>query len=189
VYLYILAYLLIVGFFTIEFLLRKGRAAKSFDAQSIDRGSTRLIGLTFTIALVLPLLLNYFWPFSRFNSRNIPGIAGLAAMLAGLLLRIWSMTTLGKFYTRTLLVTDRQEVVQSGPYRMIRNPGYLGSLLIWIGLELALNNWLAMVLVALLMSSVYVYRIHAEEVMMVKNFGNAYQEYMRCTWRIIPFIY
>ena len=45
--------------------------------------------------------------------------------------------------------------MQSGPYRLIRHPGYLGTLLFWIGLPLALANWIALLLVMLLMVVAY----------------------------------
>lgn len=44
--------------------------------------------------------------------------------VSGLALRVWSMRTLGAFYTRTLRTAQNQHVVDTGPYRMIRHPGY-----------------------------------------------------------------
>jgi protein-S-isoprenylcysteine O-methyltransferase Ste14 len=42
------------------------------------------------------------------------------------------MRTLGRAYSRTLR-TERERVVEAGPYRHVRHPGYLGSNLIWLG--------------------------------------------------------
>src|SRR5258708_1479204 len=58
-------------------------------------------------------------------------------MIIGLTLRVWAAQVLGRFYTRTLRTTDKQRIVQSGPYHLIRHPGYLGTILIWIGAGLA----------------------------------------------------
>jgi len=46
------------------------------------------------------------------------------------------MRTLGASYSRTLRTDDAQRVVDDGPYRLIRHPGYAGSLLVWSGFAL-----------------------------------------------------
>ncbi len=58
---------------------------------------------------------------------------GLVIMLLGLGLRVWSMRVLGAYYSRTLRVTDTQVIVTQGPYRIVRHPGYLGTILLWVG--------------------------------------------------------
>ncbi|MHB2024394.1 MAG: methyltransferase family protein [Mycobacteriales bacterium] len=65
--------------------------------------------------------------------------AGLVVEATGLAWRAWSMRTLGRSYSRTLRVVegdDQQAVVDAGPYRLIRHPGYQGSLLTWVGFAL-----------------------------------------------------
>jgi hypothetical protein len=54
------------------------------------------------------------------------------------------MIVLGRFYTRTLVTVSNQELVNRGAYRLVRHPGYRGSLLTWTGASLALapQNWL-----------------------------------------------
>ncbi len=114
---------------------------------------------------------------------------GLVIMLLGLALRVWSMRALGAYYSRTLRVTDAQVIVTQGPYRVVRHPGYLGTILLWVGSGLALANWIATVGVALLMLGVYGYRIRSEEGMLLTTFGEHYREYCRHTWRLLPFLY
>ena len=48
----------------------------------------------------------------------------------GLALRAWSMRALGSYYSRTLRTTSDQVVIESGPYRVIRHPGYFGSIMV-----------------------------------------------------------
>jgi protein-S-isoprenylcysteine O-methyltransferase Ste14 len=114
---------------------------------------------------------------------------GVGAMVLGLWLRIWSMQVLGRFYSRTLQISEGQTIVQHGPYRWIRNPGYLGSLLVWVGFGLASGNWLTTLTTALLMSLAYQYRIVAEEAMLLEAFGDLYRGYMGRSWRLLPLIY
>ncbi len=183
----VLAYTLLVGFFVIEIFLRKGRSAKSLEASDSDKGSTVLIGASFGVALLLPPLLNLLqlgqikWPIVIW--------LGLLVMLLGLGLRVWSMRVLGAYYSRTLRVTTEQVIVTQGPYRILRHPGYLGTMLVWIGSGLSLGNWIAALLIALLMLAVYGYRIRSEEAMLLATFGDRYQQYRRRTWKLLPFLY
>jgi protein-S-isoprenylcysteine O-methyltransferase Ste14 len=130
-----LAYLLLGLFFTLERRLRQGQSAQSLETGASDRHSTRLIGgalLVSLLAMLLAPLLN------RIQHRRsaIPaagGWAGLGLMLGGIGLRAWANTPLWAFYTRTLRVSEEQQLIQDGPYQVLRHPGYSGSLLLWIG--------------------------------------------------------
>jgi protein-S-isoprenylcysteine O-methyltransferase len=53
-----------------------------------------------------------------------------------LALKTWAVRTSGRFDTRTLRSASDQSVTDSGPYRLVRHPGYLGALLLWIGFGL-----------------------------------------------------
>jgi protein-S-isoprenylcysteine O-methyltransferase len=98
------------------------------------------------------------------------------------------MSVLGKFYTRTLKVVENQTIVREGPYRMIRHPGYLASILIWSGVAVSTQNWIVLVVVLIVMFSVYIYRIQTEEKMLVET-NSDYTQYQKNTWRLIPLVY
>ena len=183
----VLAYVLIAGFFAIEIFMRQGTSAKSLEVTDSDKGSTILIGASFGVAIVLPPLLNALHVGQ--TTTAIVGWLGLVIMLLGLGLRVWSMRVLGAYYSRMLRVTDAQTIVTQGPYHVIRHPGYLGTMLVWIGSGLALANWIAAVLIALLMFGIYCYRIHSEEAMLLATFGDRYQQYCQQTWKLLPFLY
>ncbi len=183
----VLAYVCIAGFFAIETFLRQGAPAKSLETTDSDKGSTLLIGASFGAAIVLPLLLNLL----QVGRMAIPIVSwfGLVTMLLGLGLRAWSMRILGAYYSRTLRVAETQVIVTQGPYRVVRHPGYLGTILVWVGSGLALANWIATGLVAVLMFAVYTYRIRSEEAMLLTTFGERYQQYCQHTWKLLPFLY
>ena len=54
-------------------------------------------------------------------------------MLLGLLIRVWLARTPGGFYRRTLRVTEKEQIVEKGAYRLVRHPGYLGITLSYVG--------------------------------------------------------
>lgn len=114
---------------------------------------------------------------------------GLALMVAGVGLRVWAMRVLGEYYTRTLRTAQQQNLVDRGPYRVIRHPGYLGVLMLWVGAGLATANWMATLLIALVMFVAYHYRIQSEEQMLAATFGEQYRQYAGRTRRLIPFVF
>jgi protein-S-isoprenylcysteine O-methyltransferase Ste14 len=181
------AYVLLVSFFLLESFLRKDKTAKSIEKSSSDNKSTVLILLTFFVVLVLSIILNLFH-FGLFNSESI-AITGIAVMITGILIRIHSMLTLSKFYTRTLITVDNQELVKKGLYKLIRHPGYLGTILIWSGAGLAMQNEIIFLVGTLLVIIAYYYRIDNEEKMLIGTFGQKYSEYKKTTWRLVPLIW
>jgi protein-S-isoprenylcysteine O-methyltransferase Ste14 len=187
----ILAYTIIGIFFVTERQLRRGQAALTLDAGQADRGSTHLIGAAFGIminVLLVAPLLNHL-RVGQFKTRSYIPWLGIPLMVVGLLLRAWANRTLGEFYTRTLVTTAQQSIVEAGPYRLLRHPGYLGNILMWLGAALATANWIALALAVLTMLTAYLYRIHSEEEMLKGAFGEKFENYRARTWSLIPGVY
>jgi protein-S-isoprenylcysteine O-methyltransferase Ste14 len=186
----IFAYLLIALFSVSERRLRKGQQAQTFDAGVFDRHSTRRLGIAYGIAIISLL----FAPILNYLSighilYTLAGWVGLAITLGGITLRVWANLILGEFYTRTLRVLANQSVVQRGPYRLIRHPGYLGTIVMWAGAGLAAANWIVILIVLVTMSIAYHYRIQAEETMLLDRLGQQYADYKARTWKLLPFVY
>jgi hypothetical protein len=127
----------IAGLFVLEALTRRRGVASSLGTSEDDQGTTRMIITAYALAADLPPLLRRL-PVPRLPPATAP--AGLILEATGLALRAWSMRTLGASYTRTLRTGEDQRVVDEGPYRLIRHPGYAGSLLTWSGFALASRN-------------------------------------------------
>src|SRR5262245_37807492 len=106
------------------------------------------------------------------------GIYGRKKMLGGLALRWWANAVLGRFYTSTLRLTEGQQIVRAGPYRLVRHPGYGGVLLLWAGAGLASQNGAVAAIVLSVMSVAYAYRIKSEESLLQAGFGDQYRSYM-----------
>jgi len=187
--------------YVVQSELRFGAKARAHRGGASDRGSTLVLSLASLLAVLggvivmkgrVPFLSSpipawLFWP------GNIPGMAavawaGVAASFAGLLLRLWAVLTLRKRYTRTLLIQDDHGLERKGPYRLVRHPGYLGSLLCLNGFALASGS--AAVTVASLTATLwaYAYRIRSEDAMLVNAFGEDYETYRREVRALLPFI-
>lgn len=174
------------GFFTLEGVNRKPGSAASLAASADDQGTTRMIGIAYGLAAELPLLLR------RTPLPQLPGLvapAGLLLQATGLGLRAWSMRRLGEFYSRTLRTEGAQHrVIQTGPYRFIRHPGYTGSLLTWTGFALTSRSAPVVGLVGGLMGFAYHQRITAEEDLLRRELPG-YVDYSDHTKKLIPFVW
>lgn len=175
----------LAGYLLFEALAREPGDASSFRASSDDRGTTRLIVNTFVAATLLPLAS------LRVRALTLPWVAGPAGLVlqgGGIALRVWSMRTLGDSYTRTLRTRKRQPLVETGPYRLIRHPGYAGSLLSWTGFALTSRSLPVVAATVALLGRVYRQRIVAEESLLCRELPE-YEGYGRRTRRLIPFLW
>ena len=176
----------LIAWLSFEVVLRGPGESRRW-AGSADAGrSTRVLVSSFLVALAASVAL------------SVLGVAlaplavrwlGCGLLGGGLLLRAWSMSVLGRSYSRGLQVTEQQALVTAGPYRVVRHPGYAGTLLVWIGFGLAAGSWVGVAVIAALLGSAYVYRIGLEERMLASEFGPSYQRYQARTRRVIPGIY
>lgn len=85
-------------------------------------------------------------------------------------------------------VDGSQTIVDTGIYRLIRHPQYLGLMLIAVGM---VCGWATLTnLIMLPILGVMYFRLAVkEEKMMIEEFGDAYVAYMKKTKRFIPFIF
>src|SRR6516162_292601 len=185
----LVAWALLAGFIVLQRVLRRGEEARSLQTSAADRGSTKLLGAAFllgALALVAAPVLNA-QGIAGASHGPVVGWIGVAVMVCGLALRLWSQAVLGRYYTTTLRHAAEQPVLASGPYRLLRHPGYGGLLLAWLGAGLATTNWAVALVLGLLMVVAYSYRIAAEEAMLLGAFGDRYKKYMARTWRLLPY--
>ncbi len=116
-------------------------------------------------------------------------IAGLLVFLAGAAFRWTAIFQLGRFHMPTVAVLADHQVVQSGLYRRIRHPSYLGAIVAFLGLGLGLGSWASALVIVVVVTAGYLYRIHAEERALLAGLGEAYAEYRRRTHRLIPGVF
>lgn len=171
-----------------EVLLRRRSDAETatWETGDEDRRSTQLLIATYGISVVLLVVL---------GNAGIGTVAvgprwiGVGMVAAGLAIRAWGMSVLGRFYTRTVRIIGEHQIVHNGPYRLVRHPGYAGSILVWTGYCLGIGNWIALIVVAVLMILAYSWRIRSEEQLLSEHFGQSYRDYQHRTARLIPFVY
>jgi protein-S-isoprenylcysteine O-methyltransferase Ste14 len=125
-----------------------------------------------------------FWTFGGEGLRWI----GALLFIVGGMLRLWPVFVLGKRFSGLVAIQPGHRLVTNGIYRCLRNPSYLGMLVIAVGWALAFRSGVGLLLTALMVIPL-IARIHAEEALLRAQFGGAYDEYCANTWRLIPGLY
>ncbi len=113
----------------------------------------------------------------------------MTLIIIGLLIRITSILTFMQQFTYTVTKIENHEIIESGLYKFIRHPGYLGQLIIFLGISTLLSNWLSVIFMIIPVSVGYIYRIKVEERFMKEQMGQKYENYQKKTKRLIPMIY
>jgi protein-S-isoprenylcysteine O-methyltransferase len=113
--------------------------------------------------------------------------AGIALFALGLVTTIASRRRLGKNWVdlEEAQILGGHQLVTTGLYRWIRHPIYTADLLLFAGLQLALQSWLVLAVIPLIV--VLVRQSAREEVQLEAAFPG-YAEYRRRTKRFIPFV-
>jgi protein-S-isoprenylcysteine O-methyltransferase Ste14 len=149
----------------------------------------RLLRLVLVAAFLLPGL-DYRLGWSRTSLGAVPlwlMLLSQALVLGGLLLEVWVMKV-NSFASRTIQVEAGQRVISTGPYRLVRHPMYLGSLVTDLSTPLALGSYLAWPAFALLIP-LYVFRLLNEENVLRRELPG-YPEYCLGTrFRLVPYVW
>jgi protein-S-isoprenylcysteine O-methyltransferase Ste14 len=158
-------------------------------ARRQDRGSRVVLIGVLMLGILVGILLASKDPATAITSaRPFLFWLGILLIYAGIALRLYAIHVLGAFFTTAVAVAPEQTVIETGPYRLIRHPSYTGFLSTLLGFGLCLTNWLSLLVIMACALIGFSYRIRVEEQVLQEQLGQRYQEYMRRTKRLIPFV-
>jgi protein-S-isoprenylcysteine O-methyltransferase Ste14 len=162
-----------------------GHISEPKTAESTLKRLLKLIKIGFLVFLVIQTLFLNLFPIS--DDPTAIRIIGVVVYTLGLIIAIIGRIQLGNNWVNLedYQVIGGQELVQTGIYSYIRHPIYTGDVLLILGLELALNSWLVLITIPLM---IYVLKqTKAEEAILSQSFPN-YEDYSRHTKMFIPYI-
>jgi protein-S-isoprenylcysteine O-methyltransferase len=183
-----LAALLALGWGVSELLLAIFKRAGKRAAPA-DRGSLGLIWLVICLSTFLAFRLDSWLPACRFGPALPFQVAGIGIFAAGIALRWYAIVYLGRFFTVNVAIAPDHQLIDRGPYRMVRHPSYTGSIAAIAGLGLCLCNSASLVMLLVPTLLVFLRRMRIEEDALTATFGDRYRDYVRRTKRLIPAIY
>jgi protein-S-isoprenylcysteine O-methyltransferase Ste14 len=112
---------------------------------------------------------------------------GLVLCAVGALLAIWSRFLLGQNWSGTVQLKQDHELIDAGPYRLVRHPIYSGFLLLFLGNAVMVGDWRGLLAVAIVFVSFW-RKLKLEEQWLTQHFGEAYRAYQRRTKALVPAI-
>lgn len=115
-------------------------------------------------------------------------ILGTVIMIIGWAIAYLANREIGANWSPVVEKTERQELVTSGIYSLVRHPLYLSGLLILAGTNLYFSNkwaWIGFIIVFITV----LFRIPVEERELVERYGDEYILYKQKTKAIIPWVF
>ena len=150
-----------------------------------DRGSLLIIYASIFVSITIAF---YFAQTGVWILPDWVFYLGTVMMLLGIFVREWAVVMLRRYFSYSVRVREDHKVVQNGPYRVVRHPAYTGTMLTIIGIGFALRSWAGVLVLAVLFTLAFTYRIKVEEKLLIGELGDDYLQYMNRTKRLIPFI-
>jgi len=160
---------------------------RSRGGESADRGTKRILVWSVAIGLTACLLIAINVPSLRFGANTWTTLVlGLAIAWLGVLLRVWAVWSLGRFFQRDVMIQKDHVVWRGGPYRLLRHPAYAGTLISYLGFGLAIGSWVGALVFVAVVAAGYIPRIRVEEAELTRALGDSYRDYARTTARLVP---
>ena len=182
----IIVFSALYGFF--EIFMSRLQKDKREISKSGDKGSIWLLTISITIGYWLSFIIAAT-KTGRIYHWNTFFLFGSILAVIGLIIRVTSILQLKQQFTYTVTKIENHELVETGFYKIIRHPGYLGQLIIFLGISTCLSNWLSILLMLVPVLLGYLNRINVEEKFMAEQMGQIYLDYQKRTKRLIPAIY
>ncbi len=110
-----------------------------------------------------------------------------ALTLLGAGFLVWARLTLGTNWSANVTFKIDHQMVQAGPYRLVRHPIYTGFLLMILGSAVFYGHLLGVAAFFLCLAA-FVIKLTREEALMLKHFPDQYAEYRRRVRALVPYI-
>ena len=161
---------------------------KMKSSKSWDKLLAPLMALSFSFPLVIVAGLDHRFGWSPVMPVWV-NLLGLALVSLGYAFASWALVENRFFFSTVRIEADRGHAVcDSGPYRIVRHPGYAGNLPPLLGIVLVLGSWWTLVPAATALI-ITVIRTALEDRALMEELPG-YREYARQTrYRLFPGLY
>ena len=132
--------------------------------------------ILYLAALAIGILVHRFIPLRLFGKAGTGHLVGWPVFILGAVIVLWAEKTLKKHGVEPSFKPVPQ-IVSSGPYAFSRNPMYLATSLLYLGLSLALNSIWPILFLPPTLLILHFAVITREELYLEKVFGQEYQQY------------
>lgn len=163
-------------------------AIKYRGSKKWDKKISSIITFWGPISIVIFSGLDYRFSSILYYSKPIQNFAFFLLLVNGLLVT-WSVS-INPFYAKIVRIQYERHhyVVASGPYQLVRHPGYLGSILFAFATPFALESVYALIPAFCLIFFI-VLRTYYEDLILNRQFKGYYDYSKQVRYRLIPFIW
>jgi len=137
----------------------------------------RLLRIAFVPIVFIAIFVRPDWALES-SMAFIMEASGFIFLLAGLLIRIWCTFYIGG--------QKSKELITNGPYSLCRNPLYIGTFILAIGVGLSFENLIMLALVPAIILPVHMIVIRMEETHLERIFSEQYRMYRQKVPRFWP---
>jgi protein-S-isoprenylcysteine O-methyltransferase Ste14 len=109
------------------------------------------------------------------------------ATLVGLIVVIQSRRALGQSWSSEVVIQEKHQLIERGPYAYVRHPMYSGLLLMLLGVSVYYGTKMWLIIFVSCLFGLY-FKSRKEESLLAKTFP-AYSEYRQRTTALIPFLW
>jgi len=169
-------------------LVERATSEKTMNAKPWDKLLSPLMAISLTFPLVIVAGLDHRYGWTPLFPTWL-NILGLVLIALGYAFAAWALIE-NRFFSSTVHIqTERgHSVCDSGPYRIVRHPGYAGNVLALPGIVLAFGSLWTLIPVAIAIT-IAVIRTDLEDRTLQEEL-KGYKEYVqRVRYRLIPGIY
>jgi protein-S-isoprenylcysteine O-methyltransferase Ste14 len=110
---------------------------------------------------------------------------GVALTWIGIAIAVWARWHLGQYWSARITLKEDHKIIRTGPYAYFRHPIYSGLDLAALGGAVAIDEWRCVVAVGVIVLGYWI-KAKREESMLVRQFGEVFDEHRRHTGFLIP---
>lgn len=136
--------------------------------------------LLYLLPMAMGFIAQYFVPIgivTGVRPAHMLRLVGCAEILIGAALNVWALRTFHRLHTTVLPHRPARALAAEGPYKLTRNPMYLGFAIIYLGIAFVANAFWVLLFLPEAIAFVSLFVIGREESYLRREFGSEYDDY------------
>ena len=153
------------------------------EGETSNRWTYPLLSILYLFIILGSIIENFFFTESL---NVIISSVGFIAYMTGIIGRNKAIRTLGQYWSTHIEIRNGQRIVQDGPYKYIRHPGYLSVIIEGLSIPGMLNAYFSLLGVIFIYTPAILVRAKLEDMEMEKKIGKEFTAYKKKVGAFIP---
>jgi protein-S-isoprenylcysteine O-methyltransferase Ste14 len=144
-------------------------------------------GVAFVVMAAAGRLLDVSPRSQVWQTTPVLEVVTCCMVAGGVAFTVWARVVLGRNWSAEVTFKQDHELIESGPYALVRHPIYTGLILMGLGTAVDYGRVIGFALVVTVCSALW-WKVRMEEQVMSTHFPDAYADYRRRVRAVIPFV-